>query len=192
VRDFLEIIQDNAVRLSRLTDDLLQLSQVEAGHLKMETRLLNPVDLVEGCLKIVRPKAAWKKIHMEARYPEIVPLIRGDSYRLREVFQNLLDNAIHYSPEQSTVSIEIRPNRNKWLQFDVVDQGIGIAPKDQERVFERFFRVDTARSRKAGGTGLGLPIVRQLVEAHQGRIELQSKPGKGSTFSVFLPVDGPD
>ncbi len=184
-RRFLEIIRDHALRLGRLTDDLLKLSQMEAGKLDLDLRSVGVADLVESCLETARLKAAAKQQTLEADCPDSLPAIRADSNRLREVLQNLLDNAVQYTPAGGRITVRAAPSGSQ-VMISVSDTGIGIPKADQERIFERFYRVDAARSREVGGTGLGLSIARHLVEAHGGRITVESEVGRGSTFSVYL------
>jgi two-component system phosphate regulon sensor histidine kinase PhoR len=185
-RRFLEIIRKHATSLSRLTDDLLKLSQIEAGKLELDVRPLAVSHLIEPCLETTGLKARAKQLALHANVPSDLPPLRGDVIRLREVLQNLLDNAVQYTPVggQIILCAEVSGDR---IMISVHDTGIGIPKADQERIFERFYRVDPARSREVGGTGLGLSIAKHLVEAHGGRITVESAVGRGSTFSVFLP-----
>ncbi len=186
-RRFLEIVRDHAARLGRLTDDLLKLSQIEAGKLDLDLRPVAVADLIESCVETTKLKAAQKQLGLVVDCPADLPSIRGDSNRLGEVLQNLLDNAVQYTPAGGRITVRAaRPEGQ--VVISVSDTGIGIPQADQERIFERFYRVDAARSREVGGTGLGLSIARHLVEAHGGRITVESEVGRGSTFSVYLPT----
>ena len=118
--------------------------------------------------------------------PEQQVHVNADAQALGMALSNLVSNALQYSPEGEEVRVTIA-SADEEVRIDVVDRGPGIPPEEQERVFERFYRVDKARSRKLGGTGLGLSIVRHVVAAHHGRVELESEPGRGSCFSIFLP-----
>jgi two-component system phosphate regulon sensor histidine kinase PhoR len=184
-RRFLEIIRKHATSLSRLTDDLLKLSQIEAGKLELDVRRLDVAHLVEPCLETTGLKARQKELSLSSYVPPDLPHIRGDIIRLREVLQNLLDNAVQYTPAGGQITLCAAALGDRVV-ISVRDTGIGIPKADQERIFERFYRVDPARSREVGGTGLGLSIAKHLVEAHGGRIEVESEVGRGSTFSVFL------
>jgi two-component system phosphate regulon sensor histidine kinase PhoR len=186
-RRFLDIIKSHAERLGRLTDDLLKLARIEAGKMEIEPRPLSVAELVAPCLEIARAKAKSKRLTFKEAYPEDLPLVSGDNDALGEVIQNLLDNAIQYTPAGGRITISARATGEE-VSISVSDTGIGIPRDDQERIFERFFRVDAARSKEVGGTGLGLAIAKHLVELNGGRIEVQSELGKGSTFTVFLPV----
>jgi two-component system phosphate regulon sensor histidine kinase PhoR len=185
-RRFLEIMRDNASRLSRLTDDLLKLSQIEAGEFQKEFRAIDIPDLIERCLETTRLEAEAKQIQLEAECEPDLPPATGDMGALHEILQNLLDNAVRYTQPGGRVSITAAAVRDK-IMISVADTGIGIPKVEQERIFERFYRVDAARSRELGGTGLGLSIAKHLVEAHGGCIEVDSEVGRGSTFHVRLP-----
>jgi two-component system phosphate regulon sensor histidine kinase PhoR len=184
---FLAIILEHARRLARLTDDLLTLSKIEADKLEFEFRPLSPVQLVEGCLETTRPRAAEKQIKISAELPAHLPDMAADRRRLAEVLQNLLDNAVQYTLPGGSIVIRALATEREVV-FTVADTGIGIPQADQSRIFERFYRVDAARSREAGGTGLGLAIAKHLVEAHGGRIWVESELGQGSQFHFSVPM----
>ncbi len=185
-RRFIEIIRDNAIRLERLTSDMLKLSQIEAGRLALEFRTVDIVEVIESCMETTRLKANLKALSLYSECsPDILP-VSGDRGSLTEVLQNLLDNAVRYSQPGGRITVKAVVIGTDVV-LSVSDTGIGIPSSEQERIFERFYRADTARSRELGGTGLGLAIVKHLVEAHGGRVQLESELGQGSTFSVILP-----
>jgi two-component system phosphate regulon sensor histidine kinase PhoR len=184
---FLEIIRDHASRLARLTDDLLKLARIEAGKLEVEFLAVDILDQVERCLEITSLKAGRKQIALETNIPPGLPPVRGDASLLREVLQNLLDNAVQYSSEGGRIQV-LATNSSREAVITVADTGIGIPLADQERIFERFYRVDAGRSREAGGTGLGLSIAKHIVEAHGGRLWVESEVGSGSRFSFSIPL----
>lgn len=186
-RYFLRIIHDNALRLERLTDDLAKISLMDEGRLVQQFADVSVCDFIRSCTETARLKAEQSGITLQVNCSRQLPLVRGDLSRLREVFQNLLDNAIQYTPAGGHITVQAARARERWIVVSVSDTGIGIPKDKQSRIFERFYRVDSSRSRKVGGTGLGLSIVKNLVEAHGGHIEVKSEPGQGSTFSVFLP-----
>jgi len=186
-RRFIEIIHDHALRLSRLTEDLLRLAQLEAGQLNLEIRPINVDSIIGGCLDTSRVKAIQKELKLEVQATPDLPAIPGDLGLLQGVLQELLDNAIRYSSPGGLITIRTF-QRNGTVVISVSDTGIGIPKADQERIFERFYRSDPARSRDSGGTGLGLSIAKHLIERHGGRIQVESEVGKGSTFSIALPV----
>jgi two-component system, OmpR family, phosphate regulon sensor histidine kinase PhoR len=186
-RRFLEIIREHAARLARLTDDLLKLARIEAGKLELEFSPVGMTELVESCSETTLLKASRKQIALEIEIPPGLPAVRGDPGLLHEVLQNLLDNAVQYTGAGGHICISACV-RDHQAMVSVSDTGIGIPLAAQERIFERFYRVDAARSREAGGTGLGLSIARHIIEAHGGRIWVDSEVGAGSTFSFSLPI----
>jgi two-component system phosphate regulon sensor histidine kinase PhoR len=186
-RRFLEIIRDHATRLARLTDDLLKLARIEAGKLEIEFSAVGLTDLIEGCAETALLKASRKQITLEIDNPPGLPAVRGDASLLRDVLQNLLDNAIQYTPAGGRIQVSATAGAREAV-ITVADTGIGIPVTEQERIFERFYRADAARSREAGGTGLGLSIAKHIVEAHGGRLWVESTVGSGSRFSLSIPL----
>ncbi|MGH9862737.1 MAG: two-component system histidine kinase PnpS [Candidatus Acidiferrales bacterium] len=186
-RRFLEIIREHASRLARLTDDLLKLSQIEAGKLELDVQPVPVPEIIEPCVEITRLKASQKQLTLVVESPAELPPVRGEASRLREVLQNLLDNAVQYTPSGGRITVRA-VLEGKQVVISVADTGIGIPQFEQQRIFERFYRVDAARSREVGGTGLGLSIAKHFVEAHGGRLIVESEVGRGSTFTVFLPT----
>ncbi|HEY8498430.1 MAG TPA: HAMP domain-containing sensor histidine kinase, partial [Limnochordales bacterium] len=167
--------------------DLLSLARAEAG----QGLHLQPVELdrvVTDVLRSMRTEMAQHRLVVEHLEP--VPVM-GDADRLRELLVILLDNAIRYTPAGGEIRVGLRHTPGQEVALSVADTGIGIAPEDLPHIFERFYRADKARSRATGGTGLGLAIARWIVEAHGGRIEVESQPGRGSRFTVRLPVAPP-
>jgi two-component system phosphate regulon sensor histidine kinase PhoR len=183
---FVEIIREHAWRLARLTDDLLKLSRIEAGRLELEIRQIRVEELVNSCVETARLNAKARGLEIHVDLEKNAPAIRGDGAQLGEVLQNLLDNAVQYTPSGGQIAVKARSNGHDVV-FTVADTGIGIPESDLERIFERFYRVDAARSREAGGTGLGLAIARHIVEAHGGRIWVESAIGQGSRFHFSIP-----
>jgi len=186
-RKFLEIIRDHAARLGRLTDDLLKLSAIEGGSMTFRLEPVGLPQLIEHCIEAVSLKATARGLEITQESPSTLPQVRGDSLRLEEVLKNLLENAIQYTPPPGTIRVTAALDGEQAV-LCVEDTGIGIPSTDQQRIFERFYRVDAARSREAGGTGLGLAIAKHIVEAHGGRLWVESELGKGSRFYVSLPV----
>jgi two-component system phosphate regulon sensor histidine kinase PhoR len=187
-RRFLEIIRNHAIRLARLTNDLLKLARIEAGKMELEFSSVGLLELIEGCTETTLLKANRKEITLEISVPPQLPPVRGDATLLRDVLQNLLDNAIQYTPAGGHISVAATAGPREAV-VSVADTGIGIPLADSERIFERFYRVDAARSREAGGTGLGLSIAKHIVEAHGGKLWVESTVGQGSKFSFSLPLD---
>jgi two-component system phosphate regulon sensor histidine kinase PhoR len=184
---FVQIIRDHAARLARLTQDLLKLSRIEAGKLDLEFHPVSVYQLVQSCVETVRFKAAGKELVLDVHLPEGLPHVQGDSNGLHEVLQNLLDNAVQYTPPGGRLEVTAT-DEGEQVSITVSDTGIGIPQAEQERIFERFYRVDAARSREAGGTGLGLSIARHIMEAHGGRLWVESEVGAGSRFHFSMPV----
>jgi two-component system, OmpR family, phosphate regulon sensor histidine kinase PhoR len=184
---FLGIIVEHSRRLARLTEDLLMLSKMDADRLELETRRIPVGPLVESCIETSTPRAKEKDLKLLVNLAERVPDIAGDRRRLTEVLQNLLDNAIQYTPAGGQIMVSAGP-KNGEVIFTVSDTGIGIPQVDQPRIFERFYRVDVARSREVGGTGLGLSIAKHLIENHGGKIWVESEVGRGSQFHFSVPI----
>ncbi|MGA8145804.1 MAG: ATP-binding protein [Candidatus Acidiferrales bacterium] len=186
-RRFLEIMRDHANRLARLTDDLLKLARIEAGKLEVEFSPVSVIEVIERCAETALLNAGRKQITLEIDVPPALPAVLGDASLLRDVLQNLLDNAIQYTPAGGHIRVSASAGSREAV-ITVSDTGIGIPLADQERIFERFYRVDAARSREAGGTGLGLSIAKHIVEAHSGRLWVESNVGQGSRFSFAIPL----
>jgi heavy metal sensor kinase len=181
----LAIIQDEAKRLSRLVDDMLELARADAGQrpLRLEAFYLN--DLVDECCRAAQVLAAQKGLSLQAEpAPDIS--FRGDEDILRRMLLNLLDNAIKYTPAGGSVMVSLK-QESRFIKISVSDTGIGIPAEVAPQVFERFYRISKARSRADGGSGLGLSIAKWAAEAHKGSISVSSRPGQGSTFTVILP-----
>lgn len=172
-----------AQRLSRLVADLLALARADAGMSLLRQRVELDRVLLDS-LAQARHLARGQRVELAALEPA---LVEGDPDRLKELFLILLDNALKYTPPEGQVILNLCRS-NATVEVTVHDTGVGISPDDLPRVFDRFYRVDTARTPDPGGTGLGLPIARWIVEQHGGKIELESKPGQGTTVSVRLPL----
>ncbi len=184
---FLEIILEHSRRLARLTDDLLRLSKMDADRLELEIQRLGVSHFVESCVETAQRPAAEKDLRISVNLQQRLPDIAADRRRLAEVLQNLLDNAIQYTSPGGQIMLSASADAGE-VKFTVSDTGIGIPQADQPRIFERFYRVDVARSREVGGTGLGLAIAKHLVEAHGGRIWVESEVGQGSQFYFTVPI----
>lgn len=185
VRDGLAVIEEEADRLAELIDNLLDVSRVQSGTLKLSMVPLRIDRLAEQIAGKFRTQSDRHTIVTD--FPPDFPPIQGDEKRLGQAISNLLGNALKYSPEGGEIRIAGRTNTD-WIEIAVSDQGIGIAPEQQENIFERFYRVDNALTRETQGAGLGLFIVRSIVEAHGGHIRVESQPGQGTTFRFSLPL----
>ncbi len=178
-------MRTEAERLGRIIEDLLDLSRIEAEE--SPRREAVDVHLVVGeAVDRLRPVAEHRGIRLEIAEPRGDLVIRGDRRQLVSALHNLIDNAIKYSEDGSAVEVTVT-NSGGWIDLMVADHGIGIPSRDLERVFERFYRVDRARSRDTGGTGLGLSIVRHVASNHGGEVTIDSREGQGSTFRLRLP-----
>lgn len=184
---FLKKIRNQSLRLSSIVTDLLTLSRLESGSGVVEGVDLDLRDVVTASIEALAQTAEEKSVRVESNLPDEPMEVRGDEEELCLVVNNLLDNALKYTPAGGRVTVTVR-RQGEDTVVEVKDTGIGIEPADQKRIFERFYRVDKARSRELGGTGLGLSIVKHIVLTHGGRVAVQSIPGKGSTFQVVLPA----
>ncbi|WP_406678163.1 ATP-binding protein [Neomoorella carbonis] len=186
-QEYTNIILAEAGRLRRLVDDLFDLNKMAAGQLSLEMADVNIGELLAGVARKYRPLLAEHKLELEAEIPPSLPEIRADAGRLEQIMANLLDNARHHTPPGGRIGITAGLVGNE-IKISVADTGSGIPPEDLPYIWERFYKVDKSRSRRDGGSGLGLAIVKSLVEAHGGRVEVESQLGKGSTFSFYLPL----
>ncbi|BAD65245.1 two-component sensor histidine kinase [Shouchella clausii KSM-K16] len=188
-KQFTEIIWKESDRLQMLIVDLLELSKIENAQFKLDLEDMSLKDITEDVFELVRGKAEEKGMHLHIQ-EQGSSVIEGDWQRLKQVVLNLVSNAISYTPSGGHVTVALKEQKDAVV-LKVQDTGIGIDPKETLRIFERFYRVDRARSRNSGGTGLGLAIVKHLAEAHHAKIEVQSEEGKGTEFSLTFPKKQP-
>ncbi len=186
LKQFLEIMLAESSRLDLLVNDILELSKLEQKQVPMKVEKINLIEAVSSTFQLVKQKAEEKKIELNILEEDKL-LITGDSSRLKQILANLINNAVVYTQEGGKVEVTIK-KENEYAVIKVSDNGIGIPEDEQDRIFERFYRVDKARSRNFGGTGLGLSIVKYLVENLNGFITVESKLGLGTTFIVKLPI----
>lgn len=186
VRDGLQIISEEADRLAQQIQGLLDASRIQAGGMRLEPSDFALAPLAEELAERFGVQAG-DAFSFEARIPEHLPPVYADRERIRQVLENLLSNAVKYSPDGGAVKITARVEGD-YAVVSVSDQGIGIAPEDQPLVFRRFYRVDNRLRRSTQGAGLGLFLSRALIEAHGGRMWVESQPGRGSRFSFTLPL----
>ncbi|KAB8138244.1 PAS domain S-box protein [Gracilibacillus oryzae] len=186
-KQFIDIILKESTRLQALVQDLLELSKLEKEELQLTRKLIHVDEFIKGITTLVEQQASTKSITLDVKLEEGITFY-GDPDRLQQVVLNLLYNGINYTLENGRISLDISTDKNLVL-IKVSDSGIGIPEESIHRIFERFYRVDRARSRNTGGTGLGLAIVKHIVEAHKGKIEVESEVNKGSTFTVKLPKE---
>jgi two-component system, OmpR family, phosphate regulon sensor histidine kinase PhoR len=185
VREFLDIIRKNAVRMSRLTEDLLALARVESGELSFKFQLTTPRELLEEAMLTFQDIAAARGLELSLMNTSASP-VSVDRDAIHQVFSNLIDNALKYGNDGGKILLGAC-DTEEGVQFYVRDFGAGIASEHLPRLFERFYRVDKARSRESGGTGLGLAIVKHVIRAHGGAIKAESELNHGSTFYFTLP-----
>jgi signal transduction histidine kinase len=189
VREQLEVVKRNSERLLGLVSDLLSTAQTDGGRLKVHVRTFDVTALVHQAVLEMSPRATASDIDLQHHLPGPLPM-QADPTRVRQMVDNLLSNALKYTPTGGTVVVRLE-ERGHEVAFVVRDTGIGISPADLERLFTRFFRARDAEARAIQGIGLGLAITKSIVESHDGRIEVDSEGGRGSTFTVLLPRGGP-
>jgi two-component system phosphate regulon sensor histidine kinase PhoR len=187
-RRFLQVMHKHAQRLNLLVEDLLALAQLESGKLSLHFQPINPAECVQRVLERMETLITAMGAEVSTELPESLPLVEADPLRLEQVLSNLVDNALKYGSGPGTKVVISARRENYELVIQVRDNGPGIPLTDQPHIFERFYRVHKDRSRDAGGTGIGLSIVKHTIQAHGGRVEVESLPGAGATFTVSLPL----
>lgn len=186
-KELLGIVRNNAVRLIRLISELLDVSKIESGKMQMEIKPGDLIPLLKLALDEMKPLAAKKSITLRLDLPAHLPYADFDEHRIRQVLTNLIGNAVKFTPEQGVIALAAAMQGNE-VRLSVSDTGIGIARENHDMVFEKFRQVDSSSTRAAGGTGLGLSITKSIVEAHHGRIWIESEIGQGSTFHFTVPL----
>ncbi|MBD1380087.1 two-component system histidine kinase PnpS [Metabacillus arenae] len=185
LESFLSIILKESDRLQSLIQDLLDLSKIEQQGFELNIHKLDLPELLEEVVLMLQHKADQKEVELILNIKMKEVIIHGDIHRLKQIFINLINNGIAYTPKGGSVTISVTSESDE-AKIEVSDTGIGIREDEVPRIFERFYRVDKARSRNSGGTGLGLAIVKHLIEAHKGKIMVNSSVGQGTTFTVLL------
>lgn len=183
---FLNIINDETDRLNRLINDLLYLSQLETGYMNIVKKNISSQDIIDRVWLIIEPTAKAKNISLVCSVDPCRPTFYANQDMIEQVLINLLDNAVKYSYQDGEILLEIAPHEKGTL-IRVSDNGIGIPAASLPRMFERFYRVDINRSRADGGSGLGLSIVKHVVERHRGLVSVESEEGKGAAFTIIIP-----
>ncbi|MBU3643052.1 MAG: GHKL domain-containing protein [Candidatus Nanopelagicaceae bacterium] len=186
VKNFSERMQIEATRLSHLVQEIIDLSRIQDQNTMQNSEMVSLNKIIEEAIDQSKVLAGKRHVELNFASEEEVQFF-GDRKQLVMAISNLIENAINYSPERTSVNVLLRKN-NEVAEISISDQGVGIAEADIERIFERFYRVDSARSRDTGGTGLGLSIVKHVISNHGGDIQVWSDPGTGSTFTVLLPL----
>lgn len=207
--EFVETIHGKGDHLLALISSLLDLSKLEQGSVQLDRQRIDPAALVQDVAKTITPQARRKDVTIDVDVPEDLPQLLGDPIRIRQVLFNLADNAVKFSPDGGTVYLAARLTEldggeddgfgaalmatpRRGIELTVRDTGIGISPEEQARVFDAFYQVDGSSTREHGGAGLGLSIVKRLVDAHGGEVRVESAPGRGTTFFVVFPEDAED
>jgi signal transduction histidine kinase len=193
---FLENIHTAGNHLLELINDILDLSKIEAGKMELRADQFDLRETIAAVERVMRGFAAEAKVQILSTIDPDVPEVLLDEGRLKQILFNLLSNAVKFSPQGGLVALSCRfiprgdsPLAVDTVRIDVIDQGIGIAAEEVQRIFQEFYQTEEGRRARGGGTGLGLSLTRNFVELHHGRIEVKSKPGSGSTFTLYLPVD---
>lgn len=187
-KKFLSTIAENARRLNRLVDDLLTLSNIELGEMTLRLEGVTVGEVVDHVLPIFEGRAQDKNLKIDKNLPERISMIHADRDRVAQALLNVIDNAVKFTPDGGSVTIKAYEEGEDSVVIQVVDTGVGIPKSEMPRLGERFYRVDKTRSRELGGTGLGLSIVKHLMKAHQGRVEIESRMGAGTTISLYFPI----
>ena len=189
-KNFLGVILNESDRMTHIVQDLLTLSRFDSGRSELN---LAPFDFGEAVRDVYQANRLEAQRHghtMELELPVSLPEIVGDRERILQVMMNVVSNSIKYTPDGGRIRLSAGV-QGKRVWMEVADNGIGIPKEDRGRIFERFYRVDKARSRESGGTGLGLSIAKEIIDRHQGTIELVDRPGPGLTVRITLLVEGP-
>ena len=185
LRQVIDDVRDEVKKMTKLVSDLLVVARSDNKALKLKPQKFNLSALIEQTARLMQPLAEQKKIDLQAdNLPKVE--IQADEQKIRQLVLILVDNAVKYTPDGGRVSVRYESTEKGRVRFSVSDTGIGIAKEDQAKVFDRFYRVDKARSREMGGNGLGLAIAQEIVHLHKGRIWIQSELGQGTTFFVEL------
>lgn len=185
----LQVADDNIVRLRRLIESMLDLSKIERGELEMYREKVNLRSIVCDVIEYLKPLATEKNIKLNKEVEDIA--IEADKDRITQVLTNLIENAIKFSPANESILVS-GVLEDEHIHLKVTDRGAGIPKKDMEKIFNRFYQVDSSTKRKKGGSGLGLAVCKSIVEAHKGSIWVESELGKGSTFHIILPISAKD
>ena len=192
---FLSMAERNINRLTNILNDLLNLSRIESGRMQFNFQIIELKETVQFIASSLRAQADSKKIQIEVEAPEQLPPVFGDPEKIEQILTNLIGNAIKFTPDEGQVLITVKPlprgedvEHVDMLSIAIKDTGIGIPNEHLDAIFEKFYQVEGSLHRSVGGTGLGLAITKGLVEAHQGRIWVESEVGKGSTFTFTLPI----
>ena len=189
VRRYYKTISSQIGNLSGLIDDLFELSQLDTEQIKLNLEPINMNDLLSDVVESMQAQARARGVSLVGIFSEDLPLIKAELAKIQRALFNLVQNAIRHTSADGSISIATK-TVPEGIQVDVVDTGEGISSEDLPRVFDQFFRSEKSRSRETGGSGLGLAITKRIIEAHQGRIWVESQVGQGTRFSFVLPAAG--
>ncbi len=187
-KEYIGDIHNSGMHLMELINDILDLSKAEAGMIEGANRLVDTVEIVEACVKLMRPKAERAYVKLSANYPEDMPLLWADPKHLRQILLNLVSNAVKFTPEGGSVDVKMIINE-KGLTLSVKDTGIGMNPDDVPKAMSPFGQIDSSLSRKYNGTGLGLPLTKRLMDYYGGDLNIKTAPNKGTTVSITFTRD---
>lgn len=190
-RTVLSTTKRNAERLSRLIDDLLDLSRLESGHVKIQRKQISPASLIQDIVQNLNPQAEQCKITIEKNIQELIPPVNADHEMICQVLTNLVTNALRYAKSKITIGAKHLPSANgtEFVQFTVTDDGMGIDPQDHDLLFNKFEQINRPQGGSGyKGTGLGLAICKEIISLHNGRIWVESEPGNGANFCFIIPV----
>jgi signal transduction histidine kinase len=187
VQRYYTVMRSQIENLSGLINDLFELSQLETGQVQLALEAVNLNDLLSDVLESMQAQAGAKGVSLKGIFYEDLPIIKGEMNKLQRVITNLVQNAIRHTPSGGSISLQTQV-APEGVRVEVSDTGEGIAPEDLPHIFEQFFRGEKSRSRETGGAGLGLAIAKRIVEAHHGRIWVESRVGQGTRFSFILPA----
>jgi signal transduction histidine kinase len=195
---FLDVVGNNIERLVSLVNNLITVSEMERGTISIEPKIIDMRNLILEAVQAIEPHTAENQLSVSVSLPDDLAPVWGDAQYLRQIMDNLLDNAVRYTPDQGRITVwaaradleDRRDSRREYVVISVRDTGVGIPAEEQQRIFEKFYRAENPLSLEAGGTGVGLATVRSLVEAHGGCVWVESEPGAGSTFSFTIPTPG--
>jgi signal transduction histidine kinase len=186
LQEMLQIVQTQSQHLVRIVEDILDISQIEAGQMKVRQEPVTLLPIVRRTIRAFQGQTGSHQIMLKA--PDSVPFVMADRNKVEIVLNNLVENAINYSPDGGRVLLEIVGPANGELTINIIDEGVGIPQDHLDKIFDRFYRVDTGDDRQVYGHGLGLHISKRLIELQGGRIWVRSKEDQGSCFSFSLPI----
>jgi PAS domain S-box-containing protein len=187
--EFAADINQSGAHLLAVINDILDFSKAEIGPLEMSEDLIDVAAALRACLRMTRPRIIERNLTVETRIPDDLPALRGDERRIKQIAINLLSNAVKFTPDGGRILISVAVNRSGELVLAIQDSGIGIGAGEIAKVFEPFYQADASLARRFEGTGLGLPIVKRLVEMHGGQIALSSTPGEGTLITIRFPAE---